>query len=168
MKMWKKMKKLGMLAPIAMVLGILLLPFAAAAEGDVDTNEGTVLAVSVFLYFVGTAVLFWILPQKKEKKTVPIIVAIGVAIAVMAILFYFTQWLTGYNITFWDEWIQYTGHEGAVLTSIAGAFLILLATGYGVYTEKNPKKERNIVILGFIALLVWAVITLIPAFTFSI
>gem|GEM_PF-6948660 len=162
------MRKLGKVAPLAMVLSMLLMPFAAAAEGDVDTNEGTALAVGVFLYLVGCAVLFWIMPQKKEKKLVPIMVAIGIAIAAMAILFYFTEWLTGYNITFWDEWIQYTGNEGAVLTSVAGSFLILLFTAYMAYIEKNERKERNIITLGFIALLVWATLTLIPAFTFNI
>jgi len=170
--MLKKMKKLGKVVPLAMVLATLLLPFMAAATnsttGDVDTNEGTVLAVGVFLYLVGCALIFWIMPQKKEKKLVPIMVAIGIAIAAMAILFYFTEWLTGYNITFWDEWIQYTGNEGAVLTSVAGSFLILLFTAYGAYIEKNEKKERNIITLGFIALLVWATLTLIPAFTFNI
>ena len=166
--MWNKMRKLGMVAPLAMVLGMLLMPFAAAAEGDVDTNEGTVLAAGFFVYLVGSALLFWLLPQKKEKKLVPIVIAIGVALAAMAILFYFTEWLTGYNITFWDEWIQYTGNEVAVLVGVAGSFVILLLTAYTAYIEKNDKKERNIVAIGLIATLVWAILTLIPAFTFNI
>ncbi len=166
--MLKKLRKIGKVAPLAVVLGMFLLPFASAAEGDVDTSEGTVLALGVFLYLVGTALIFWILPQKKEKRAVPILIAVGIALAAMAILFYFTEWLTGYNITFWDEWIQYTGNEGAVLTSVAGSFLILLFTAYAAYVEKNDRKERNIIAIGFIALLVWATLTLIPAFTFSI
>jgi|Deesub1362A_J573_1020465.scaffolds.fasta_scaffold01023_10 hypothetical protein len=166
--MLKKMKKLGKVAPLVLVLSMLLMPFAAAAEGDVDTNEGTVLAASVFFFLLGTAILLYIMPQRKEKKIVPLLMAIGVAIAIMAILFYFTELLTGWDITFWDKWIDYTGYRGGVLIALAGDFVILLLTAYAAYVEKNQKKERDILAIGFISLVVWSVVVLIPAFTFNI
>ena len=154
-------------APLG-ILAMLLLPYASAAtEGDIDVQEGTVLAASVFFFFVGAAVIFYLLPQRKEKRIVPIIVAIGIAIAAMAILFYFTELLTGWDITFWDEYIDYVGHKGGVLISIAGDFVILLFTAYAAYVETSDRKERDIVILGILAMIVWSVITLIPALKFN-
>ena len=169
--MWK-IKKIGKIAPLVLVLvGMLAFPALAATNstGDIDTNEGTIIAASVFLYLLGSALIFWLLPQRKEKKAVPAIIAIGVALSIMAVLFYFTAWLTSWNITFWTKWIDWAGHTQAVLIAVAGAFLILLMTAYAAYTEKNEKKERDITILGFIAMLVWSILVLLPAITvFSI
>ena len=158
----KKLGKLG--APlVVLMLGMFALPALAATNTDIDTNEGTVIAGSVFFYLLGSALIFWLLPQRKEKKAVPAIIAIGVALSIMAVLFYFTAWLTSWNITFWTKWIDWTGHTQAVLIAAAGAFLILLLTAYAAYTEKNEKRERDIIGIGFIAMLVWSIIVLLPA-----
>lgn len=166
--MKEKIKKLGVVAALAIVMAMFLMPPAAAAEGDLDTAEGTVLVASFIAYFLIVAGVFWALPQKKEKKAMPLIVGIGIAIALVAILFYFTEWLTGWNITFWDEWIDWAGHTTAVMTAVAGSFLIWLVGGYKIYEEKNPKKERDVIIVTFIAWIAWTVLTLIPALTVSI
>ncbi|MCD6473969.1 MAG: hypothetical protein J7K47_03575 [Thermoplasmata archaeon] len=143
--MLKNMKKI---APLVLILGMAALPAMAATNStfgdrDIDTNEGTVLAASVFIYLLGSALIFWLLPQRKEKKIVPAIIAIGVALAIMAILFYFTAFMTGWDITFWTKWIDWTGHAQSVLIAVAGAFLIMLLTAYAAYNEKNEKKERE-------------------------
>jgi len=160
------LKKIWKIAPLVLILGMAALPAMAATNtttGDIDTNEGTVLAASVFVYLLGSALVFWLLPQRKEKKAVPAIIAIGVALAIMAILFYFTAFMTGWDITFWTKWIDWTGHTQAVLIAAAGAFLILLMTAYAAYNEKNDRKERDIIALGFIAMLVWSILVLLPA-----
>ena len=164
----KILGKLGKIAPLAIVLTMLMAPYAMAANNStgIDTGEGTVLAISVFFFLIGGAIIFWILPQSKEKKLTPVFIGIGIAIAIMAVLFYFTEYLTGYNITFWDEWIDYTEYTTQVSIAVAGSFLILLMTIYGVYNEKNPKKERNIILLGAMAMLIWFIIVALPALTF--
>jgi len=161
--MKKIMKKIGKWAPLAAIMGILLMPYASAASGDIDIHEGTVLAASVFFFLVGAAIIFWILPQKKEKKITAWLIGIGIAIAVMAILFYFTEYLTGWNIAFWTEWITYTGNETAFAVAMALDFLILLVGGYATYIEKNPKKERDIIGITILALIICSIIVLLPA-----
>ena len=166
--MLKNMKKIWKVAPLVLILGMVALPAMAAdnstfGDRDIDTNEGTIIATSVFIYLVGSVLIFWLLPQRKEKKMVPAIIAIGVALSIMAVLFYFTAFLTGWDIAFWTKWIDWTGHTQAVLIAVAGAFLILLLTAYAAYNEKSEKKERDIIGLGFIAMLVWSILVLLPA-----
>ena len=166
--MLKNMKKIWRVAPLVLILGMAALPAMAATNStfgdrDIDTNEGTIIAASVFIYLVGSALIFWLLPQRKEKKAVPAIIAIGVALSIMAVLFYFTAFLTNWDIAFWTKWIDWAGHTQAVLIAAAGAFLILLMTAYAAYNEKNEKKERDIIGLGFIAMLVWSILVLLPA-----
>ena len=159
--MWKKMKKLGM-APLAVVLGILLLPFAAAAEGDVDTSEGTVLAVSVFLYFLGTAITFWLLPQKKEKKLIPWLASIGASIGIVAVIFGFIDLANIFpnvNFAFWTQWFN-VSTMGSIAIAL-GWFFVLLATLIAVYVIKDRQKEIQAVELGIIGFLVWFVFFLI-------
>jgi len=71
----EKLKAISKLAPLALVLAIAMIPFASAAttSGDLDTAEGTVLAAAVLFFFVGVAAIFWMLPQRKEKKAVPVV-----------------------------------------------------------------------------------------------
>jgi len=166
-KMKEKMKTIGKLAPLALILAMVLVPFASAATnsttGDLDTAEGGVLAGAVFFFFVGVAAIFWLLPQRKEKKAVPVVIGVGVAIAVMAVIFYFTSFLTGYNIAFWTEYLDWAGHSGTILTGVAGDFLILMFGAYKIYVEKNSKKERDIILLMLIGMTVWSVVVLLPA-----
>ena len=137
-------------------------------DQDLDTAEGTVLAGAVFGFFAISGLLFWVFPQRKEKKMVPALVAVAAAICVTAIVFYLFSWLSGLNIAFWTEYITYTGNEGAIWTSVAGSFLIMLLGGYGAYVETNDRKERNIVGIMFIALIVWNVLTLVPLSSLAI
>ncbi len=160
----EKLKAISKLAPLALVLAIAMIPFASAAtSGDLDTAEGTVLAGAVLFFFVGVALIFWIMPQRKEKKAVPIVIGLGVAIAVMAVVFYFLSFLTGYNIAFWTEYLDWAGHSGTILTGVAGDFLILMFGAYKIYVEKNSKKERDIILLMLIGMTVWSVVVLLPA-----
>jgi len=161
----EKLKAISKLAPLALVLAIAMIPFASAAttSGDLDTAEGTVLAAAVLFFFVGVAAIFWMLPQRKEKKAVPVVITAFIAIAVMAVLFYFTSFLTGYNIAFWTEYLDWAGHSGTILIGVAGDFLILLFGAYKVYIEKNSKKERDITLLMLIGMTVWSIVVLLPA-----
>lgn len=161
-----KIKNVLKAAPLAIVAIMLLTPSALATSGEMTPEEGTIIAAATFVFLAGVALIFWVMPQKKEKKIVPTVIGLGIAIAIMALIFYFIQFATGYNITIWTEWITYTGHETAVLTAVAGSFLILLVTAYAAYQEKNDKKERDIVALGFLAMIIYAVIVLFPALTF--
>ena len=164
-KMKEKIKTLGKLAPLALMIAVICTPFASAAtSGDLDTAEGTVLAAAVLAFFVGVALIFWVMPQRKEKKAVPIVIGLGIAIAVMSVVFYFTSFLTGYNIAFWTDYLDWSGHSGTILIGVAGDFLILLFGLYKVYIEKNAKKERDIAMLMLIGMTVWSVVVLLPAF----
>ena len=161
------LKKIWKVAPLA-ILAMFMTPAMAAnnSTAGYDTGEGTVIALAVFLYLVGAAIIFWLTPQSKEKKLAPAIVGIGIAIAIMSILFYFTQWLTGWDITFWTQGIDYTNYSTQVGIAAAGSLVILLFTVYAAYNESNPKKERNIVLLGAMAMLIWFIIVAFPALTF--
>ncbi len=164
----KKIKEiLGKVGPIAIPMLMMMIPNAAATnQTGISQEEGTIIAAAVFFYLLGAAIIFLGLPQRKEKKIAGYITAIGIALAIMAIIFYFIEFATGWNITFWTKWIDYAGHKTAVLTAAAGAFLIMLATAYLAYQEKNQRRERDIVILGIIAMLVYSIIILFPALTF--
>jgi len=162
----EKMKTIGKLALLAIAITMLLTPptLAATTSGDLDTAEGGVLAGAVLFFFIGVAAIFWLLPQRKEKKAVPVVIGVGVAIAVMAVIFYFTSLLTGYNIAVWTEYLDWAGHSGTILTGVAGDFLILMFGAYKIYVEKNAKKERDITLLMLIGMTVWSIVVLLPAF----
>jgi len=156
---------------VTLVLTLLLAaasPVLAAnnSSGDIDLAEGTILAASFLVFWIVVGLLFWLMPQSKEKKMMPAIVAIGVAIAALAVVFYTTAWLTDISgITWWTEYLTYTGNETGLFISVAGSFLIWLIGGYAVYNERNSKKERNHLVVTLIAFAVWNILTLIPATT---
>jgi len=84
----------------------------------------------------------------------------------MAIVFYLTAWLTDISaITWWTEYITYTGNEMGLFISLAGSFLIWLVGGYAIYNERNSKKERNHLVVTMIGFIVWNILTLLPATT---
>lgn len=163
--MWEKGKEIGKKVMPLLAMAVIL-PCVTAETNQTtgySQEEGTILGMAVFAFLALTAIIFWILPQKEEKKISAYIIGIGIAIAITAVIFYFINFATGWDILFWTKWIDYAGHKTAVLTAVAGAFLILLFTAYQVYNEKNPRKERNIVLLGFLAMLVYSLIILLPA-----
>ena len=162
--MKEKMKTIGKLVPLAIAITMLLTPpTLAATSGEMDTIGGTLLEEVVLFFFVGVALIFWIMPQRKEKKAVPIVIGLGVAIAVMAVVFYFLSFLSNTNIAFWTEYLDWAGHSGTILTGVAGDFLILMFGAYKIYVEKNAKKERDIILLMLIGMTVWSVVVLLPA-----
>jgi len=127
-----------------------------------DQNEGGVLGLLVFFYLVGAVAVFLILPQSKEKKLVPTMIAIAIAIAVVTVIFGVIElavYVEGVNFAFWTTWFNLS-NMGALAVAL-GWFVILLATLIAVYQIKDRKQEIMAMELGIIGFLLWAVFFLV-------
>jgi len=152
------MRKLLWLIPL------LLIPFANAEvnETGLSEQETGLMIPLAFFFALGSAIIFFILPQRKERSIAKFIIGLGIAIAIMGIIFIFIDLATytSINFAFWKVWINATDHE--IIATAFGAVLILLLTAAGVYYTRDHKEERDILIGGFIALVLWAIFMLYP------
>lgn len=145
-------------------LSPLLLPCASAAtnETGLSSQETGLMLPLAFFFALGTAIVFYVLPQRKEKSILKYIIGLGIAIAIMGFIFIFIDLATytSINFAFWKAWVDATEHD--VIATSFGAILILLLTAAGVYYTADHKKERDILIGGILAMILWAIFMLYP------
>jgi len=137
----------------------------ANAGDNYTQNEGGVLGLLIFFYLVGVVIVFLLLPQAKEKKLIPTIIAIGIAVAIVTVIFGIIDlavYVPGVNFAFWTDWFNLSDY-GALLIAM-GWFIIILATLIAVYKIKEKKKELDALQIGIIGCLVWAIIFLVMYF----
>jgi len=162
--MWEKVKNIGKKCLPLAVLIALLIPHATAAtnETGLSSQETGLLIPLMFFFVLGTAIVFFILPQSKERDAVKWIMGIGIALAAMGILFMAIDLasITTFDFAFWKAWVDATENE--IAFTALGAILIIFITAIAVYYEKNQKKERNYIIGGIIAMILWAIFMLYP------
>jgi hypothetical protein len=145
-----------------LIMGIAGVAMGANNSSYYDQNEGGILGLLVFFYLVGVVLVFLVLPQSKERKMVPTLIAVGIAVAVVTVIFGLIDlavYVSGVNFAFWTEWFTLS-NMGALAIAL-GWFFILFATLLAVYKIRDHKEELMALELGIIGFLFWAVFFLV-------